>query len=93
MSPAGCLDAGFAAFEYGADAVYAGLAKFSARADAQNLSLDELDHLTAFAHAATPRRRVFVTFNTLVLNGELPEAVELIAAVADIGVDALIVQD
>ena len=38
LAPAGGPDAAFAAFHYGADAVYLGLKKFSARAEAENFS-------------------------------------------------------
>ena len=93
MAPAGNLDAAYAAFHFGADAIYLGLQKFSARADAENFSLDDLDRITAYAHALMPRRKVFVALNTLILQSELKEAVGVIGDVADIGVDALIVQD
>src|SRR5262245_37588897 len=93
LAPAGGPEAGYAAFDYGADAIYLGLKKFSARAEAENFTLDELDEITAFAHSLTPRRRVFVTVNTLVRQDELIELVEDIAALRDIGVDALIIQD
>ncbi|MCW8132937.1 MAG: U32 family peptidase [Planctomycetota bacterium] len=93
LAPAGGPDAGYAAFHYGADAIYLGLRKFSARAEAENFSLQDVDAITAFAHAQTPRRRVFVTLNTLILQHELGELVDALGALADIGVDALIVQD
>ncbi len=93
LAPAGGPDAAFAAFHFGADAVYLGLKKFSARAEAENFMLDELDEVTAYAHSLQPRRRVFVTINTLIRQDELPELVEAVAALADIGVDALIIQD
>jgi U32 family peptidase len=93
LAPAGGPDAAFAAFHYGADAIYLGLKKFSARAEAENFTLDELAEVTAYAHSLTPRRRVFVTINTLVRQDELEELVETLGAVADIGVDALIIQD
>src|SRR5262249_38288954 len=56
-------------------------------------TLDEVDEITAYAHSLEPRRRVFVTINTLVRQDEVPELVEDVAALADIGVDALIIQD
>jgi putative protease len=93
LSPAGGLDAGFAAFHYGADAIYLGLQKFSARAEAENFTLDDVDEITSFAHAQPKPRRVFVTVNTLVLQHELGELVEALGALDDIGVDALIIQD
>src|SRR3954451_23400025 len=90
LAPAGGPDAAFAAFHYGADAIYLGLKKFSARAEAENFTLQELSEVLAYAHSLTPRRRVFVTLNTLIRNDELPELVEALAEMEAIGVDALI---
>jgi putative protease len=93
LAPAGGMEAGLAAFQYGADAVYLGLKRYSARADAQNFTLDELDRLLGYARSLTPRRSCFVAVNTLVLDGELDGLVETLGALADVGADALIVQD
>jgi putative protease len=93
LAPAGGPEAGYAALHAGADAVYLGLRKFSARADAENFTIEQLDEITAYAHSLTPRRRVLAAINTLVLQHELGDLVETLAAVADIGVDALLVQD
>jgi len=93
LAPAGGPEAALAAFHFGADAVYLGLKKFSARAEAENFTLDEVDEITAYAHSLTPRRRVFVTINTLVRQDELPELIEDVAVLDEIGVDALIIQD
>ena len=88
LAPAGGPEAAFAAFHFGADAIYLGLKKFSARAEAENFTLEEVDEITAYAHSFQPRRRVFATINTLIRQDELAELVEAIAALADIGVDA-----
>jgi putative protease len=93
LAPAGGPDCAFAAFHFGADAIYLGLKKFSARAEAENFTLDELSEVVAYAHSLTPRRRVFVAVNTLLRNDELPELVETLAALEDMRVDALIIQD
>jgi putative protease len=93
LAPAGGSDAAFAAFHYGADAIYLGLKKFSARAEAENFTLEELSEVVGYAHSLSPKRRVFVTVNTLIRNDELRELVETIAALSDMGVDALILQD
>src|SRR5205823_3911120 len=93
LAPAGGPEAAFAAFHFGADAVYLGLKKFSARAEAENFTLEELDEVTAYAHSLAPRRRVFVTINTLIRQDELGELVEAVAALDAIGVDAVILQD
>jgi putative protease len=93
LAPAGGPEAALAAFHFGADAVYLGLKKFSARAEAENFTFDEVDEITAYAHSLTPRRRVFVTINTLIRQDELAELIEDVAALDAIGVDALIIQD
>ncbi|MFO0583535.1 MAG: U32 family peptidase [Anaeromyxobacter sp.] len=93
LAPAGGLEAGLAALQYGADAVYLGLKRYSARADAQNFTLDELDRFLGHARTLAPRRRAFVAVNTLVLDGELEGLVDTLGDLADLGVDAIIVQD
>ncbi len=93
LAPAGGLDAAFAAFHFGADAIYLGLKKFSARAEAENFTLEELDEVTAYAHSLTPARRVFVTINTLIRQDEIPELIDALFALTEIGVDAVILQD
>src|SRR5262245_8001836 len=50
LAPAGGPDAAFAAFHYGADAIYLGLKKYSARAEAENFTFDEVSEVTAYAH-------------------------------------------
>lgn len=93
LAPAGGLDAAFAAFHFGADAIYLGLKKFSARAEAENFTLEELDEITAYAHSLEPKRRVFVTINTLIRQDELAELIDALDALDEIGVDAVILQD
>lgn len=93
LAPAGGLEAAFAALHYGADAVYLGLKRFSARAEAENFSLEEVDEITAYAHSMTPPRRIFVTVNTVIRQDELEELVDCLAALSAIGVDAIILQD
>ncbi|GFE56568.1 U32 family peptidase [Geobacter sp. AOG1] len=91
LSPAGSLEAFFAAMEKGADAVYAGLKEFSARAKAKNFTLYEMERLTAYAHSLS--RRVYVTLNTLVKEQELPQLVETLTALETMGTDGVILQD
>ncbi|TYO99221.1 putative protease [Geothermobacter ehrlichii] len=91
LAPAGSLEAFFAAVEAGADAVYAGLKAFSARAKAKNFSLRDIERMTGYLHAEG--RRLYITLNTLVKEAELPELVDTLAALEEIGVDALILQD
>jgi len=93
LAPAGGLEAAYAALHFGADAIYLGLKKFSARAEAENFTLDEVSEITAYAHSLSPRRRILVAINTLIRQDELPELIECLAALSEIGVDAVILQD
>jgi len=93
LAPAGGYDAALAAFQYGADAVYVGLPRFSARAEADNLSLEQLRLLLAYAHTFTPAKKVYVTFNTLVPEADFPGTIELLLALDELGPDGVIIQD
>jgi putative protease len=93
LAPAGGPDAAFAAFHFGADAVYLGLKKFSARAEAENFTMPEVSEITAYAHSLSPRRRVFVAINTLIREDEVDEMLEALADLTALGVDAVILQD
>ena len=90
MSPAGYWPQLRTAIEAGADSVYFGLKHFTARAKV-GFSLTELPEVMRTLH----RRGVkgFVTFNTLVFEHEFEEAARVLAAIADAGADAVIVQD
>jgi putative protease len=91
LAPAGSLEAFFAAMENGADAVYAGLDEFSARAKAKNFTLSQMEKITAYAHSLG--RRVYVTLNTLVQEQELAQVVEILSALEAMGTDGVILQD
>ncbi|KAF0241658.1 MAG: collagenase-like [Planctomycetota bacterium] len=91
LSPAGDFDCLKAAVENGADAVYFGLAKFSARARAHNFTADELPGTIRFLHERGVRG--YVAFNTLIFSDELEEAEAMLRAIASAGADAVIVQD
>ncbi|MDR3077595.1 MAG: U32 family peptidase [Planctomycetota bacterium] len=93
LAPAGGPDAGYAALHYGADAVYLGLARHSARAEAVNFTPEQLAEFAAYAHSLPSRRQVYLALNTLIRQDELPAAAETAALAADCGVDAIIVQD
>ncbi len=93
LAPGGDREAALAALHYGADALYCGLQKFSARAEATNFEPDQLGELVAYAHALAPRRRVFVTVNTVVLERERAALLETLDVLDQVGVDAAIVQD
>jgi putative protease len=91
LAPAGNVESFFAAVENGADAIYLGMTKFSARATAANFTLEELAALVPFAHKRDVR--VYVAVNSLVTASEIPQVLDLLYSLSSLAVDALIVQD
>lgn len=91
LAPAGTPDALRAAVAAGADAVYAGLGAYNARAGNAGFSLAQLASSCALAHAHGVR--VYVTLNACLHEGELAGAVDLAARAHAAGADAFIVAD
>ena len=71
VAPAGNADIAIAAIDHGADAVYIGATKFSARVEAGN-SFEEIKYLITHAHQYYAK--VYLALNTILTNEELPEA-------------------
>ncbi len=90
LAPAKNLECGIAAISHGADAVYIGADHFGARASAGN-SVADIHALCDFAHLFGAK--VYVTVNTIIYDNELAATQELITQLAEVGVDALLVQD
>jgi U32 family peptidase len=90
MSPAGYWPQLQAAIDAGADSVYFGLHHFSARAKV-GFSLTELPDVMRTLHQRGVRG--YITFNTLIFEHEIEEAARTIAAIAQSGADAMIIQD
>jgi len=90
VSPAKNLECGIEAVKHGADAVYIGSPKFSARSAAGN-SIDDIHKLCDFAHLFNVR--IYVALNTILTDDELIETERIIWELYDVGIDALIVQD
>ncbi len=91
LAPAGDIEAGYAALYYGADAVYLGLQKFSARAGAINFDENNLNQFTAYAHSI--ERKVYAAINTVITEEELPELLETLDICSRCKVDGIILQD
>ena len=90
LAPAKNLECGLAAISHGADAVYIGADHFGARAAAGN-SVEDIRTLCDYAHRFGAK--VYVTVNTILYEDELEATQDLITRLAEIGVDALLVQD
>lgn len=91
LAPAGSPESLLAAVRAGADAVYLGASRFSARAGAKNFGMDELKKAADYCHARGAK--VYLAVNTLMLDQELPEALRLVREACALPVDAVLVQD
>ena len=91
LAPAGSMESLIAAINNGADAIYLGGSKFSARAYASNFDNETMMKAVDYAHSYNVK--VYVTMNTLLKQNELKEALKYVGYLYEIGVDALIIQD
>ena len=90
LAPAKDYDAAVAAIQCGADAIYLGAPRFSARQAAGN-TLDTIRQVTELAHPYYVR--VYIALNTLLFDNELPQAQAIIRDLYTLGIDGLIIQD
>ena len=90
LAPARTADSGIIAIQSGADAVYIGAPRFSARAAVGN-TIQDIERLTAYAHQY--HARVYVALNTILYDHEMESARQMIHELAATGMDALIIQD
>ncbi len=91
LSPAGSKEALIAAVQSGADAVYLGGYKFSARHSAKNFSAEDMKKAIDYCHIRGTD--VHVAANILVKEKEKEEFLDYIEALNSLGADAVIIQD
>lgn len=92
LAPGGSVEGIYAAMLHGADAIYTGTQRFSARAFADNPSVEQLCDVLDFAHVRD--KKIYLTVNTLLTDEELEDHLyDLLLPLYDNGLDAVIVQD
>lgn len=91
LAPAGSMESLKAAVQSGADAIYLGGNKFSARAYASNFDNETMKEAIEYCHFYGVK--VYVTINTLLKEEEIMEALEYANFLNNISVDAVIIQD
>jgi putative protease len=91
LSPAGSLKAMRFAFAYGADAVYAGMPRYSLRVRNNEFDVDTLAIAIAEAHAQG--KKLYCVLNSAPHNAKLTTLIDDIAAVVKLQPDAFIVSD
>lgn len=91
LAPAGNYDALVGAINAGADAVYLGGDKFSARAYADNFTDEELLKAIRYTHVCG--KKLYLTLNTLVKEKEFSLIYDYLEPLYEAGLDGIIVQD
>lgn len=91
LAPAGSYEALVAAIQNGANAIYLGGNDFSARAFATNFDRDELKKAVDYSHLRNVK--IYVTVNTLYEDNQFKQLHDYLLFLANINVDALIIQD
>lgn len=91
LAPCGGIESVAAALHTGADAVYLGAKKFSARHNAVNFSDEALK--TAVWECHRHGVLVYLAMNTILRDDELREAADILKLACDVGIDGLIAQD
>lgn len=91
LAPAGSPEALTAAIRAGADAVYVGGKRFSARNSAANFSDEELAEALRLCHSSGAK--LYLAVNTIISDDEAEGFAEYIRSASALGVDGYIVQD
>ncbi len=91
LAPVGGSESLMAAVRAGADAVYFGAQQFNARRNADNFDDDGIKN--AIDYCKINNVKSYLTLNTIIKDGEMSEALELVSKVWRYGIDAVIVQD
>lgn len=91
LAPAGNMEKGVTAIEYGADALYLAGQRFGMRAQAGNFTLEEIQEILGLAHSRGVK--IYVTVNTYPHNDEIDELPPYLEALAELGIDGIILAD
>lgn len=91
LVPAGTFEKMKYAFAYGADAVYAGIPRFSLRARENDFTLQTIEQ--ALDYARGRNKRLYLTMNIFPHNNKIPSFVEMLNYVAGLKPDGLIMAD
>lgn len=91
LAPAGNLEKVKWAFMYGADAVYFGGRDYGLRANADNLSIEEIKEACTYAHNLG--KKVYVTVNIVFHNEDIEGLEKYLIDLYNAKVDAIIISD
>jgi len=91
LLPAGDMEKLKFAFQYGADAVYAGVPVFSLRARENMFNIESVKEAVEYAHSLN--KKIYLTLNIYPRNNKIPALMKALKPLADLNPDAFIVGD
>lgn len=91
LLPAGDLNRALISYENGADAVYFGLKKFSARKGAENFSIEDVSKIKEYA--LRNNKKFYIALNTILNDNEIDEVLSMLDEIAPYSPDGIIIQD
>lgn len=92
MAPVGCYESLHAAIEAGADAIYFGVEGLNMRSRSSvNFTLDDLRNIASICDQAGVKS--YLTVNTIIYNNEIEKCHDIIDAVKESGISAIIASD
>lgn len=91
LAPVGNLSMLYGAIAANADSFYLGLDDFSARAYAENFTIENIEEIIDYIHLFG--KKIYITINTLIKDFEMEKVISNIEKLYKYGVDGLIIQD
>lgn len=91
LAPAGSYECALSAINAGAQAIYLGLDKFSARSSAENFNDENFKNICDYAHVLGVK--VYVALNTIIKENEINSFLQSVFYAWNNGADAIIMQD
>jgi len=91
LAPAGTFEKMKYAYAYGADAVYAGIPKFSLRARENDFDEQKLVEAIEYAHRLN--KKIYLTMNIFPHNRKVESFTQMLSRIAELKVDGLIMAD
>ncbi len=91
LAPCGNWDMVKSSVSAGCNAIYLGTKEFSARAYAENFTVEDVKEVVKYCHLRNVK--VYITLNTLIKQNEIKKALDYVNRLYNIDIDALIVQD
>ena len=91
LAPAGDLQKGYIALDYGADAIFLGAKSYSLRAHASNFEINDIKKIIEYAHSKN--KKVYLVTNIICHNALITSAYDFIKKLVECKPDGFITAD